>query len=185
MDGIDGTLANGVLRHPDVESIASTFPGKIDQVGIIVSDLEAALEKYNTIWPMGRWKVYTYGPETVPALTYRGEPGMFIERIALTDSSPQVELIEPVRGPSIFHEWMKAHGVGIHHVAMVVDSLAASAKSMEAAGLDVIQSGVGYGLDGDGGFAFFDTEAILGITLELVEKPLRRMEPEYVFPSAQ
>jgi hypothetical protein len=42
--------------------------------------------------------------------------------------------------------------------------------------------GAGFGLDGDGHFAYLDTEELLGITYELIQRPLRRYEPEAVYP---
>jgi hypothetical protein len=42
--------------------------------------------------------------------------------------------------------------------------------------------GSGYGLDGDGHFAYLDTEEIFGITLELMERPKRRRAPRKIFP---
>jgi methylmalonyl-CoA/ethylmalonyl-CoA epimerase len=48
--------------------------------------------------------------------SYRDEPGFAI-RIALAGSGPQVELIEPQRGPSIYEEWIAEHGHGRQHGA--------------------------------------------------------------------
>ena len=44
------------------------------------------------------------------------------------------------------------------------------------------QTGGGYGLDGDGGYAYFDTVASFGVILELIEVPKRRREPDFVWP---
>lgn len=53
---------------------------------------------------------------------------------------------------------------------------------MVSAGYDLLQSGHGYGLDGDGGFAFFDTIDDFGILLEGIEVPRRRRPPDGVWP---
>ena len=42
--------------------------------------------------------------------------------------------------------------------------------------------GSGFGLDGDGHYAYLDTEDRLGVTLELIERPKRRHQPEAVYP---
>ena len=43
----------------------------------------------------------------------------------------------------------------------------------------------GYGLDGDGGFAYLDTIDDVGMIVELIEFPARRREPEGTWqPSA-
>jgi hypothetical protein len=53
---------------------------------------------------------------------------------------------------------------------------------MTAAGYDVLQSGHGYGLAGDGAFVYFDTLADYGFILEAIQVPAQRREPDFVFP---
>jgi methylmalonyl-CoA/ethylmalonyl-CoA epimerase len=72
-----------------------------DQIGIVVEDLESAMGRYSWIFGCGPWSVYTYGPAVLAESTFRGEPGRYEMRIALAGSGPQLELVEPVRGPSI------------------------------------------------------------------------------------
>lgn len=154
----------------------------VDQIGIVVRDLERSLERYSRLWGGGPWRCYTYGPATVPTLTYRGEPGRFAVRLALGAGTPQLELLQPLEGPSIYHEWLEAHDEGLHHLGVFVDSIEEAVASMARAGYGVLQSGAGYGLDGDGGFAYFDTECDLGVVVEAIEVPQRRREPELVWP---
>jgi hypothetical protein len=69
-------------------------------------------------------------------------------------------LIQSVSGPSIYTEWLDRHGTGFRHVGIFTDNLAADVEALEALeaqGLVVSQSGRGYGLEGDGGFAYFDS----------------------------
>lgn len=153
-----------------------------DQVGVLVDDLEAALERYDSLWGGGPWRCYRYAADTIPSVTYRGRPGAYSIWIALNQTAPQVELIHPVTGPSIYDEWIERHGAGLHHLGFWVDSLDATIASMEAAGYAVLQSGGGYGLDGDGGYAYFDTERDFDVVLEAIEVPARRREPDDVWP---
>jgi len=153
------------------------------QVGILVDDLEAALERYDSLWGGGPWQCYRYAADTVPSLTYRGRPGAYSVRIAFNTTMPQIELVHPLAGPSIYDEWIERDGPGLHHLGFWVDSLAEAVASMEAVGYTVTQSGGGYGLDGDGGYAYFDTERDLGIVVEAIELPKRRREPDYVWPA--
>jgi methylmalonyl-CoA/ethylmalonyl-CoA epimerase len=154
---------------------------QVGQIGLVVRDLERSLERYSSLWGVGPWKLFTYGPGTVPTLTYRGRPGLYSMRIALAAEGPQLELIEPLTGPNIYEEWLDAHGEGVHHLGVMVPSLDEGSRSLEDAGYALIQSGAGYGLDGDGGYAYFDTEAEFGVYLELIEVPARRREPEAIW----
>jgi methylmalonyl-CoA/ethylmalonyl-CoA epimerase len=167
-----------------MQAIAALAGRPIDQVGILVCDLDLALERYARLWPLGRWRCWVYGPATVPHLTYRGRPGTYSMRLALNTESPQLELIQPLEGPSIYEEWFAARGEGLHHVAIFVESLEDAVASVTGAGYAVLQSGYGYGLDGDGGYAYFDTERDLGIIVEAVEVPRRRREPDLWWPAA-
>jgi hypothetical protein len=64
----------------------------------------------------------------------------------------------------------------------IVDDFDAEVAKFQALGYDLIQSGRGYGASGDGGFAYFDTTADLGLILELVAIPRERIEPEALYP---
>jgi catechol 2,3-dioxygenase-like lactoylglutathione lyase family enzyme len=153
-----------------------------DQIGILVADIDEAMRRYERAWNLGGWRGFHYGPDTVPVLTYRGRPGVYRITIAISPTIPQIELVEPRSGPSIYDEWRSTRGDGLHHLGFWVDSLATSVAEFEAAGYEAIQSGSGYGLDGDGGYAYFDTEAELGVVLELIEVPKRRREPDFLYP---
>jgi catechol 2,3-dioxygenase-like lactoylglutathione lyase family enzyme len=151
---------------------------RVDQICILVEDLDDAIATYASLFAAKHWRGYRYGPDTVPELEYRGAPGVFSMWLALSDSTPQIELIQPEAGPSIYTEWIERHGFGFHHVGVVTDTLAADTKALEAQGYVVSQSGRGYGLDGDGGFAYFDSVERLGVVLELIEVPKRRRAPD-------
>jgi hypothetical protein len=154
------------------------------QLGFLVDDLEAGMARASAMWrPVGPWSCWTHGPSTVPTLSYRGAPGSFSMRIAMAGAGPQLELIQPLDGPSIYHEWIAEHGYGLHHLAFDVVSMDETIKLMGAAGYALIQYGAGHGLDGDGAFAYFDTIDEHGLVVEARCPPRRRSEPDLVWPS--
>lgn len=118
----------------------------------------------------------------MPDLGLRGEPASYEMNIALWGEGPQIELIEPVRGPSIYHEWLEQHGPGLHHIGMYVEDLDVGLTEMARDGHEPVQWGRGYGETGDGGFAYFDTRDLFGIYTELIEIPEVRMPPRRVYP---
>jgi methylmalonyl-CoA/ethylmalonyl-CoA epimerase len=154
---------------------------RIAQVGIVVRDLDRGVQAYRDLIGLSSWAVYTYGPGFVRDLTYLGRPRDYAMRIALSGSGPMVELVEPLEGPSIYHDWLEEHGEGLHHVGVEVSSIERAMEAAAAAGFGVLQSGRGYGVDGDGGFAYLDTYDRLRIIVELLEFPRRRREPEAVW----
>jgi methylmalonyl-CoA/ethylmalonyl-CoA epimerase len=163
-----------------LSAIAGRPPG---QIGILVDDLDAALERYSRLWGLSPWRCWTYGPETVPDLGLRGERANFEIDIALWGHDPQIELIDPVRGPSIYHEWLEEHGEGLHHIGIYVPDLGTGLDQMARDGHDPVQWGRGYGESGDGGFAYFDTRELFGIYTELIEVPAVRIPPRRLYPN--
>lgn len=154
--------------------------GPPGQVGIVVRDFEAALARYVRVWGVGRWSCYTYGSKILPETTFRGAPGSYEMRIALNSERPQLELIQSTVEPNLYEEWLAEHGEGIHHLGWFVESVKDATREMEAAGYPAVQTGYGTGLDGDGGFAYFDLRAELGVYVEAIEAPARRRTPELV-----
>lgn len=152
--------------------------GGFDQVALLVPDLEAAVRSWAGVYGSSDWLVYTYSPTNIEDCTYRGKPGTYEMRLALVGSSPQLELIEPRSGPSIYHDWIEERGYGLHHLGFYVPSITKAISAFEARGFPTIQSGRGYGLDGDGGYAYFDLQHPLGAVLEAIEVPRRRRPSE-------
>ena len=153
---------------------------RLFQIAIVVRDLDAALGRYSAVLGDGLWRCYEFSAALHSWCEYRGKPTSFSARLALNDASPQLELIEPVVGPSIHEDWLRDRGEGLHHVGVVVDSVEAATLRMQAAGYDVLQAGAGFGADGDGAYAYFDTQCDLGLIVEAVEPPLRMPEPDRV-----
>lgn len=168
-----------VAAHRTRFAGSSFFGRPPQQIGLLVHDIHAAVRRYTDVLGIGPWVGYTYGPDTLTELRYRGEPGQYEMHIALSMMDPQVELIQPVRGPSIYHDWMAEHGEGLHHLAYPVPSIEEGIEELEALGYPVIQYGAGYGAEGDGAFAYFDTAADLAAIVELRAFPRVRRAPEW------
>jgi catechol 2,3-dioxygenase-like lactoylglutathione lyase family enzyme len=164
-------------------SLGESFIAKpVGQIGIVVRDLDAAVEQASAHFASGPWRIFTYSGETMTESTYKGQPGTFSVRIALNAQTPMIEFLQPLEGPSVYHDWLESHGEGLHHLAFWVDSLDAAISEMDHAGFGLLQSGRGYGTNGDGGFAYFDTERAFGVIYEAIEAPSVRRDPERVAP---
>ena len=150
-----------------------------DQVGVVVDDLEQALAAHSGLGP---WLVYTYDRERVPNLSADGGSISFGFRLALNPSQPQIELIQPLDRVGPHGRWLARNGSGIQHLGYLVDDVAAATGQMEEAGFRTILSGSGYGAEGGGAFAYFDTVAAVGYLMEAIERPERRTEPESTRP---
>ncbi len=163
--------------------VIATAGGQPGQIGILVDDLDAALAGFGAPAHVApAWRIWTYGPAILREQTLRGEPAAFSMRLALGGAGPQLELIESLTGPSLYEEWRAEGRSGLHHVGFYVPDLRASIAEMEAAGYPLLMSGLGHGLDGTGGFAYFDTTAAIGYIVEAIEVPRERRPPEATWP---
>ena len=145
------------------------LPGHPFQVGIVVADVEAALPRYRALFGHEGWLVVENGPANLHGLHVRGEPRDFSMRLALLGEDPQLELLQPLSGDDILREWLDRRGEGLHHLGYRVGSLDGTIAAMAEAGYACLQHGYGFGVDGSGGFAYFDTEPELGYLVEAIE----------------
>ncbi|GAB2846280.1 VOC family protein [Microbacterium insulae] len=168
----DRRLADGLSEQ--------SLHASVDQVAYLVPDLADGIREWNSLLGEQEWIVYEYSAATLPRLGFRGGPGKFVMRLALAGAGPQIELIQPVRGPSIYHEWVQRRGYGPHHVGRFVADIDAAMDSLRRVGKEPVQWGAGYGLDGDGGFAYYELGPDDGTIVELIQPPRRRRTPESI-----
>ena len=156
---------------------------KVDQIGYVVESVDEAVRHYHEAFGIGDWKIYTYGPPLLSYMTRNGEPCSYAARIALGYfGESRIELIQNLEGDTVYKEFAQKHGYGVHHLGVYVSDIQAALEEARQAGIAVTMEGAGFGLDGDGHFAYLDTDDLFGTTYELIQRPKRRHEPEAVYP---
>jgi len=91
--------------------------GEICQIGIVVRDLQKAVDNYWSALGIGPWSIVRIEPPLLRDVTLRGKPVVASMLAAIAQSgSIQLELIQPLEGPSIWKEFLEERGEGIHHV---------------------------------------------------------------------
>lgn len=173
--------------HDDNQIISNELPflsQGVTQIAMIVQSLEDTVDVFWHMFGIGPWHFYTYGFPLVKQMTYYGEPADYKMRVALANwGNTRIELIEHLEGKSIYADFISEHGYGFHHVGILVEDMQSAIQSVKKAGLRIIQDGSGFGLDGDGYYAYLDTERLLGVIIELIQRPKRRSPPEKIFPA--
>jgi hypothetical protein len=139
------------------------------QVGVVVKDLDRKIENLNKIYSMGPFRIIEWPPEgrTDMQKVYHGQPGEFTCRLAFADlGTVELELIEPLQGPSIWQDFLDKHGEGIHHIRFntfdekpILDHLANNSVEVEMSG-----NGTRPGT----AFYYLGTEDQIGFTLEIM-----------------
>ena len=143
---------------------------KIHHVGVIVRDMDKAVEYYQSLG-LGPFKPSgaLVGEVTIAEGMYRDKPytAKTIIRKAQVGGI-ELELLQNAEGESLDKEFLESRGEGINHIAFVVDDIDKDVDKLVKKGFDVIfrikfQEG--------GGCAYFDTSKIGGVLIELVQPP--------------
>ena len=107
---------------------------KVDQIGVVVRDMDKAIEYYQSlgIGPFESLKL------EIAERIMRGKPvtpGSMKNIVSLAQmDSVQYELIEPVFGNSLFSEFLETRGEGIHHLGFFVADIDKEIAKLEEKG---------------------------------------------------
>lgn len=164
-------------------TLDNSFVGETIQVCVVTRDYRKTMEGL-TATGIGPWRVYTFGPENVTDLTYRGESAEYSMKLCLAFSGAMMwEIVQPLIGPNIYEEFLESHGEGVHHVALNCDDMDWEARLAEfdKRGFKMIQSGRWMGVVP---YAYFETEGATSTTFETFHIPadFAMPEPEEWFP---
>lgn len=188
MSGSEARIGNDNMMQKAGGRGSNVFPFMskgVTQIAWVVEDLDLAVEKFYRLTGIGPWHFYRYGSEILHTMKRHGSDSEFELLAAVADAGiTRLELIQPLKGDTIFSEYIEKHGYGgIQHLGLAVDDMKSAIELVESIGLKVTMEGGGHGLDGDGYFAYLDTEDTVGVTLELMERPKRRRKPYKIYPS--
>jgi methylmalonyl-CoA/ethylmalonyl-CoA epimerase len=137
---------------------------KIMQVGLVVKDVDASVRKQWDEFGIGPWAIYTFDPSKVKNLTVRGKPVEHAMRVAIAMIGDLMwELIQPLDDKSIYAEFLKEHGEGIHHILFDVDDFQGTEAYLRKRGHEFYQGGE----MGDIRYAYFDTREALHTIAEI------------------
>jgi methylmalonyl-CoA/ethylmalonyl-CoA epimerase len=136
------------------------------QVAIVVHNIEEAAKRYADILGLPVPEPIVTAPGLEVHQTYRGAPSDARAKLAFFSvGQVQIELIEPLGGASTWQEVLDRKGECVHHIAFWVEGMQKSVNFLKSRGIPMIQRGD----MGEGQYAYFDAEAQLGVTLELLE----------------
>jgi methylmalonyl-CoA/ethylmalonyl-CoA epimerase len=157
---------DGVLWGAPKESIPNEYPfNKIVQYAFVVRDVKKVGAFYESLGFGGMPVDHNVSVDRM----YRGKPGKFEMYLGWGRfGDVTFEWIQPLIGPSVYDEALKAHGEGFHHLAFEVRDMDEAIKLLESKGAHVTQSGGWDNPGSKGRFAYLDTERYGGVTIELL-----------------
>ena len=160
-------LTTGRVPAPPQAAPPAPFGAKLSQYAVVVRDL-GAVSRY---WEKLGLPAMEVTHPTLTDLKYHGAPGQFDQRLGWhRHGTVTWEWIVPLKGPTVYQDFLDKSGEGLHHLALDVKDLDAVARSWTALGYPIVQSGAWgeKGQPGSGRFAYADTTPIGGVTIELL-----------------
>lgn len=154
---------------------------RIHQIAWVTRDLERSMKAWVEDLGVGPWTVLTFTEETVRDFAVGGKPvtGPFKFLIAISwMGDTQLELIEPVHGPTIYQDFLARKGEGLHHIKEYVPDAEMDRviAGYRAKGIDVTQMGWFH----NDVFYYLNTEPRLDFILELGNCPTLELDPSTV-----
>ncbi len=132
-----------------------TPPGPIHHIGVIVEDINLAVEQYRQLGFTGGAKSRVVEQN--------------VDIAALRVGESWVEILSPIERDSGIGRFLTSRGPGFHHIAYLVDDLAGTLDALSDAGVELIDREPRVGLH-DWRVAFVHPRACAGVLTELVER---------------
>jgi methylmalonyl-CoA/ethylmalonyl-CoA epimerase len=147
---------------------------EIVQIGFVVKNVEEIARRYWDDFGIGPWTFYMFNSSDVKNMAVHGKQLDHAWRAAAAKiGNIQLELIEPLDDNSIYAEYLKKRGEGIHHVQFSTDDHESVKMHMTEKGYQELGSGVLHGIP----YSYFDTEKSLALIAETIGLPALESDP--------
>ena len=139
---------------------------KVMQVGIIVADIETKAKAWADVLGLSVPEIIITDTMDMAQTEYQGASTPARAKLAFLHlGQVDLELIEPIDGPSTWKDQLDQHGDSLHHIAFVIDGMKEKIAYLDGKGVPLVQRGEYTG----GRYAYVDGVAQLGAVLELLE----------------
>jgi methylmalonyl-CoA/ethylmalonyl-CoA epimerase len=151
---------------------------KIFQIAFVTRDLERSMKAWVETLGVGPWRVAAFTEETVKDFVVHGavvgEPFKFLIAISRMGDT-ELEIIQPVYGPTIYSKFLDERGEGLHHIKEQITD-----EAIDGVLADYRDKGIG--ITQTGRFFtdfhhYLDSEAKLGFVYELGNCPPLDLPP--------
>ena len=145
---------------------------EIKQLGIVVENAEETARNYWELLGVGPWTLIDFKPPHLTDVTLHGiaihDHVNLHTRAALAQLGDlQIELLEPVKGPSTYMEFLKTRGQGIHHVSFDrIDDHDEMISGFNRIGIELESTGL---LGGSITFTYLSSQKDLGTIFEALK----------------
>jgi len=141
----------------------------VEQIGIVVEDVDRAVQFYSSVFGWGPFQILQ---SDIKGFIYRGRSVDCRMKVALAQSGPiEIELIQVLEGDTIWTDFLREKGEGIHHLRFHVDDLDGTLAELAKEGIEPVfhKDFTEFGVK----FAYLNTDRIGGVVFELIEEERR------------
>ena len=136
----------------------------LSHIGVVTNNLDKTMKELEDLYGLEPFMVMEPGYVN----TYmRGKPAEFKLKSAFYRSGQVVlEVISVQEGETIYGEWLRDKGEGLHHLGYDIDNIEEWINYYKEWGIGVLQRGERPGVK----WAYLDTAAYTGMIMELIER---------------
>ena len=139
------------------------------QIGVVVPDAQATAEHLRRF--LGWESQRTWETSRVPGRIYHGQPADFACRMVFFQlPGIEIEIIQPLSGPSCWQDYLDANGCGIHHLLFDVADSEKRYAWLHENGIDVEQRGRALPYGEQVHWSYVNSNQELGFTMELTNR---------------
>ena len=143
---------------------------RIKQIGMVVADIEKAIEHWRSLGA-GEFRRFflSSSRNTCGEVFKNGKPHLIESSMAVADfNGIQIELMQPLDDQSIYYDFLKESGEGLHHLCFDTDDTPFDEVNsyMEKRYGAPIFNGIGALTQ----FAYYDCRKEMGLFIEVVTK---------------
>lgn len=140
---------------------------EIVHVCVVVRDVEETAKAFSEKFGIGPWRIRVVSTPSSRA-SVRGEPVEYTLKFGHAKVGPvTLELVETIEGRTIYQEFLERHGEGLHHIGVPTPvPFDAELEKWQRLGVKPLQ--VNRMEDPDEGWAYMDTQGLVGCIMEIL-----------------
>jgi methylmalonyl-CoA/ethylmalonyl-CoA epimerase len=120
----------------DKKTSSKVTLGKLSHIGIVVRDIDRAIEYYTSVFGLGPFTTEVYD---LKSFIYRGKTAGARVKAAIAHSgSVFIELVQVLEGETVHTEFLRERGEGLQHVAFLVRNLDETLKELAKSGIEPV-----------------------------------------------
>jgi 4-hydroxyphenylpyruvate dioxygenase-like putative hemolysin len=118
------------------KSLSKVKLGKLSHIGIVVRDMDKAMEYYSSVFGLGPFTTEVYD---LKSFIFRGKTASARVKAAIAHSgSVFIELVQVLEGETVHTEFLREKGEGLQHVAFLVRNLDETLGELAESGIEPV-----------------------------------------------